>query len=425
MKNDVYKDSRLIEALDYIDGDLIGEVAMKLDPAKESAEFVQRKSTPMRHLKQIALIAACAVLLSAAFPIVSYILPRLGINIGGNAGAGSSHTYTDGNFIHYLPYGEIPEEFKTIVEQNLFFDVRTFGDKLYRYYRKDGINVFEIIDYSGEQVGKVELPTSAYGPLHSSHPTHDGNILAVFDCVEHSGCGDTRLVKFNTEGVILADTLADGVGVGCFEYGFLTEEGFIFVGSSASINKVFPSKYEITILEAGKDLNIKKKRKFGEDKEHSILRFAEYGQGKLSVYFSSSKETNDGLSDVAFYKYDFDADLNPVSESVIDKESIPNKADAIDSRYEEVIPERIAYCEIIDYGSFDLLVAEFGTSLHNMEYNCTHELIIDILYRETVYAAYSKDGELIWRGCVDSTYYEEQEEQRQAHERCQSSETDQ
>lgn len=408
---------RLLEAIEYIDGDIVLGVLGELKPPKENNRTSYAR---FRHLKHIALIAACALLFGAIIPVVNLVLPMLGITTDGGAAAGESsdkYTYTDGNFTYTKPFGEVPAEFKTIVEQNTFLNARVFGDKLYRYQRSNGKNIFDILNYSGEKLGEVILPTDIYGPLSSSHTTHNGNIIAVFYCPEHSSCQHTRLIEFNAEGNILSDILLENVTPGCFEYGFLSENGFIFVGSYRSQTAVVGKKSIISIIEVGQDLSIEKKLTLGEDNDHNILRFAEYGQDKLSVYFRSSNKIDTNNYDVVFYQYDFDTDLNLIEKSVKDKDSIPSKADALAEHFEGVNSERVAFYEIIEYENFDLLVTECGTSNYNEPITCTCGLEIQALYRETVYSAYSKDGNLLWRNSVDSTYYEEIEKLTKEHEK--------
>ena len=82
---------RLLESLEHIDEKLVLEALgdLKDTSPKESAK-------PFGHWKRIAAMAACLVLLSCAIPLISYILPRLGVVFGGNAG---SDEYSD-----YDPY---------------------------------------------------------------------------------------------------------------------------------------------------------------------------------------------------------------------------------------------------------------------------------------------------------------------------------
>jgi hypothetical protein len=63
--------------------------------------------------------------------------------------------------------------------------------------------------------------------------------------------------------------------------------------------------------------------------------------------------------------------------------------------------------ELIDYGDFVLFVGNRYTSDYDIIKDGAAPIIpIKSYYTETVYAAYTKDGELIWRTAVDSTNYE-------------------
>ncbi|MBO5701402.1 MAG: hypothetical protein J6S71_03080 [Clostridia bacterium] len=92
-KKGYFKDARLLEALEYIDRDLVGEVAVKLkfdETAPLTEEPVMTWRTPFKHWKRMLATAVCLILLSCAIPIINYVLPRVGVTIGGNAGAGTS-----------------------------------------------------------------------------------------------------------------------------------------------------------------------------------------------------------------------------------------------------------------------------------------------------------------------------------------------
>lgn len=86
-----FRDTRLIEAFEYIDPKYINEVGAGLKLSSVySAEEEHTKPTLRTHVKQLATLAACVLLLSLAISTVNYVLPRFGIFIGGNAGAGTT-----------------------------------------------------------------------------------------------------------------------------------------------------------------------------------------------------------------------------------------------------------------------------------------------------------------------------------------------
>ncbi len=93
MNNEVFRDKRLLGALDYIDERFIAEVTESYT-FEAPGEYKRDKKTAFRVYRRLAVLAACLVLISAVFPIVNYVLPRFGVTFGGNAGAGTSELET-------------------------------------------------------------------------------------------------------------------------------------------------------------------------------------------------------------------------------------------------------------------------------------------------------------------------------------------
>ena len=75
MKNEFFKDTRILDAIDHIDSDLIAETAQRIrPPASPKREAEQSKKTKFfTAWKQAAALVACAVLMGALIPTVSYI----------------------------------------------------------------------------------------------------------------------------------------------------------------------------------------------------------------------------------------------------------------------------------------------------------------------------------------------------------------
>ena len=84
------RDTRILEAFEYIDPKYINEVGAGLKlRSVYSAEEEHTKPTLRTHVKQLATLAACILLLSIASPLVSYIAQVIS---NFNAGAGSGTT---------------------------------------------------------------------------------------------------------------------------------------------------------------------------------------------------------------------------------------------------------------------------------------------------------------------------------------------
>ncbi|MBR4062481.1 MAG: leucine-rich repeat protein [Clostridia bacterium] len=75
MKNEFFKDTRILDAIDHIDSDLIAETAAKIrPPVSPKREAEQSKKTKLfTAWKQAAALVACAVLMGAIIPVISMI----------------------------------------------------------------------------------------------------------------------------------------------------------------------------------------------------------------------------------------------------------------------------------------------------------------------------------------------------------------
>jgi hypothetical protein len=89
MNNEVFTDKRLLGALDYIDERFIAEVTESYT-FEAPGEYKRDKKTVFKAYRRLAALAACLLLLSAAFPVLNYAVQRFGTGIWeGNAGAGT------------------------------------------------------------------------------------------------------------------------------------------------------------------------------------------------------------------------------------------------------------------------------------------------------------------------------------------------
>lgn len=72
---------RLLEALCYIDEEVLADVLADITVPEPSAPLPRKKAV-IRSIKYAALLAACALLVGAVFPIVSYIMGIIDLNPG-------------------------------------------------------------------------------------------------------------------------------------------------------------------------------------------------------------------------------------------------------------------------------------------------------------------------------------------------------
>ena len=70
---------RLLEAIEYIDEDIVlGVLGGLKDPVENAVHGEYKKPSPFKHWKQFSALAACLLLLSAAFPVLNYAVQRFG-----------------------------------------------------------------------------------------------------------------------------------------------------------------------------------------------------------------------------------------------------------------------------------------------------------------------------------------------------------
>ena len=81
---------RMLEALDYIDDDIISNTVKKITPDDyRVAESVMTWRTPLKHWRQYLALAACLLLLSISFPLFNYVAVFIS-NLTGSAGSEST-----------------------------------------------------------------------------------------------------------------------------------------------------------------------------------------------------------------------------------------------------------------------------------------------------------------------------------------------
>ncbi|MBO5970274.1 MAG: leucine-rich repeat domain-containing protein [Clostridia bacterium] len=79
MKNEFFKDTRILDAIDHIDSDLIAETVAKIrPPVSPKREAEQSKKTKVfTAWKQAAALVACAVLMGALIPVISMLISHI------------------------------------------------------------------------------------------------------------------------------------------------------------------------------------------------------------------------------------------------------------------------------------------------------------------------------------------------------------
>ena len=90
----IFNDTRLLESLDYIDRDLIAEVIDDLKVPDADAVPGKSKKAVLRSVKQVLMLAACVVLISAFIPMISYVIEHYDFSLGGIFGHSTTEETT-------------------------------------------------------------------------------------------------------------------------------------------------------------------------------------------------------------------------------------------------------------------------------------------------------------------------------------------
>ena len=165
-KNKIFKDSRPLEMLDYLDEAYVAEVVDNLNLQNESDKPLPKKVVVLRSIRTAAVLAACAVLLGAAVPLVGRLVGMIPdiLNPAGTVGESSTLEETETE----PPVDEdLPEEYFT--DGILFFG----GTKSYG------------AEYEGKWIHSSTLLASNVKFLAAYDPA-DGTTKSI--CVDHPNC---------------------------------------------------------------------------------------------------------------------------------------------------------------------------------------------------------------------------------------------
>ncbi len=142
---------QMLEALEFIDDDLISGVLKKIKPELEIAEPVRTWRTPFKHWKQFVALAACLILLSAASPLANFISQAVS-NFRAGAGSGTtenvSDVITDENGVPYT-YPMFVDDLEPLTAEEMikineayiqYSYEKLYKNYYYRYQNKEGID---------------------------------------------------------------------------------------------------------------------------------------------------------------------------------------------------------------------------------------------------------------------------------------------
>lgn len=428
MKNDkTFDDKRLLGVLDGVDQKFIAEALESYD----IAEPQRVRKAPI--YRRVALLAACLLLITAAFPVVNYVLPRFGVTWGGNAGAGSEDSIegtgsvdsidmsefadmSERDLIEHV--GEVPEEFKKIVEQNLFADIRVSGGSKIIKEVEDpyGIEVYDLYGKLLHRIDiKVEKPVYGWWSDHKIHSLSDGTYLLIIPYHKYNGSEqaykgivtDARVVRFDEKGNILFNTKLDITDGLCkFEFFYETGDAYLLIGGSYQ-------KWDSYFVKIDKSGKVLKNIQMGGE-ESDRLYWVYYTDGELVAYM---REHTLSQKAADTQKVIMDDSFNILSYNSAVSYSYPMFYLQPSGRWnvrnfvlgynpqmkDDDIPATGGNVTgVIEYDDFVLIISERDTKMfpYLPMFWSSH-----CYYTETVYTAHALDGTILWRTAVDSTDY--------------------
>lgn len=326
---------------------------------------------------------------------------------------------------------QIPEEFKGIIENNLFYDITAYDNRLLKSEILDE-NIetravtykVTMMDIYGEELAVYTCDTDDSYYVTTLTATEDGGFLFVLSFSDHYIQSEDRwasdkgytshVIKCDSNGNLQFDAKFDGIDGSALKYCFEKNGLFYLFGdieTSATKQEGVHSPTDIymAILDnSGKLLD--EQSICGSD--YDSLISAETSDDNFLLYVLS--QSNDGAfegSNSGGYNVGWlitvDDDLKITQmyigegrdflDSVIGERDgmAIYTTDTLLDNFDAGTPEAF-----IDYGDFYLIVSENITG----EYENTPDFINSIWhYTETVYSAYNYDGTLLFRDSVDSS----------------------
>lgn len=382
----------------------------------------------MKHLRFAAALLAALILVVSLCSCESRTEPTNNYN-------------TNEEFHKTEPVGTVPDDFKNIVEQNLFYDAEAFEDKLLKSYDaiadEKGYSmgyVTESLGFDGKTLAKVTLETGYGYRIYGLTATSDGGFIFTLAFSDHIENGkwmsedgfSSYIVKYDKNGNQEWKTEFESVeGRALREIREVSDHYYVFGDFQTPETKRLgvSSRTDIMLVKLDKSGNAVNKRLIGGSDfdwidddtiayEKGILTdeyftFSAYVQSKDGDF--KEKGSKDGYPVKVKIKVDTDFNILSMSKDS-SKDSVHERVGFLDGK--EIFRDDKMFknfadgyvTAIVDYGDSYLIVSENKTGI----YENTPGYISATWYNtETVYAMYDKSGKLIWKDAVKSSHYED------------------
>ena len=327
-----------------------------------------------------------------------------------------------------VPVGEVPEALRSVVARDLFCAGYLNGGKLIPYedrvlsYREatDGDTtaaIFDLYDLYGNLLTHAEVILDPYQTVESAEATADGGIVFASGFYEvqlsdRSWASEhtdvvSYIVKLDASGRQLWKTALPNVNGYALHLCIESNDAYYFFGNweTPEIRRPGVSSYtDLYLLKIGTDGSILKEQTYGGSDFDMLWTVDICAEGFVMDAWIQSTD-GDFPADSA-WRIVVNHDLMIVEKQQI---AVPRLADyvgTVDGKrfYDDDLrfsfyPDGYVHA-ILDYGTFYLIVSENNTGVYDSQ-----PLFINSIWylTETVYAAYDKQNNLLWKAAVDSS----------------------
>lgn len=333
------------------------------------------------------------------------------------------------------PVGEVPQQLKEVVENNLFYNVTAVEGRVLKAETQSSsddtkTHRISVLDRYGKKLAAYQCTTGDAYRVATLTATSDGGFLFVLGFDDHrnldgSWASDqgfaSRVIKCDKKGKVQFDTPFDSVERLALWFCFEKNGKFYFFGTRETPGTKrrgvgSPTDVYMTILDKkGKVCATKTIQGSDYDSLESVEAT------KDGFLLSVQAQSDDGAfagSNSGGYPVDWVMTVNDQLELTSRKKESGRNAyfdDQIGIHNGNPVYQSSGLLDdfdagspraFIDYGDYFLIVSENATG----EYENTPMAISSILYNwETVYSSYDYQGNLLFRASVDSTpsYYSE------------------
>lgn len=323
------------------------------------------------------------------------------------------HFIIDGSRTYVAPCGEVPAEFQEAIDGGLLKNAVVCQDRIFNTESLSTGYKITMYDLSFRELGSFLYKNNIFHyRVGFQLPTTDGGMLLAANLYDHYISEDsvwaselgyrTEIVKFDARGMEEFRYSEDS----SWEVDSLyeTESGYLVLGTvetpeTRTLGVVSPS--DVYLLSINKDGTLKDRRILGGDNFDSLL-FTEH-EGETYILYSRFQSEDGTPKGSGYHKTVINEQLE-ISDDTIIPEYPKESVGTIDGEKQyngkgifQDYPDGWVL-DVIDYGDFYLVM-----SLHITGTYENQPLTFDSIweYKEMVYSAYAKEGNVLWIATED------------------------